>query len=155
MLFVEGLPASFSDQQLVNLFSPYKTILSAKVIKDHTGNLFDSATSTRQHPRRRTTPFMLSIDQNSWLPHCVWSKAKGRAGYMCLSRYQQGKALRDDVNYHRKAASALLFPIVVGDVVVDVAVQQPLARHAGRPNHIVPLTGRHVNRVLFDLERLG
>jgi RNA recognition motif-containing protein len=36
-LFVEGLPPSFSTQQLMDLFAPFGTVLSALVIIDPTG----------------------------------------------------------------------------------------------------------------------
>jgi len=36
-LFVEGLPSSFSTQQLMDLFAPFGTVLSALVIIDPAG----------------------------------------------------------------------------------------------------------------------
>ena len=36
-LFVEGLPASFSTQQLMDLFAPFGTVLSALIIIDPAG----------------------------------------------------------------------------------------------------------------------
>jgi RNA recognition motif-containing protein len=35
---VEGLPPSFSNQQLTELFAPFGIVLSASVIKDPAGN---------------------------------------------------------------------------------------------------------------------
>ena len=59
--------------------------------------------------------------------------------------------LRRHEDHHRKPATAFLLDIVIGRVVRDVAVDQPLARKPRQPDHIVPLFGRDIDGILLVL----
>jgi hypothetical protein len=53
-----------------------------------------------------------------------------------------GGRSRRDVEDQHQAAPALLFDIVVRGVVIDAAMEQPLARFTGGPDHVVALAQR-------------
>jgi hypothetical protein len=55
------------------------------------------------------------------------------------------------VDHHRQAATALLFDVIIRGVMQDMTMNEPLARLARRPDHIVPFARSHVHRVFFNL----
>lgn len=59
-------------------------------------------------------------------------------------------ALRCHVNDHGQAASARGFRIVVGRVVSDVTVDQPLPRSERPPENIVPLPRTNVDGIRLE-----
>src|SRR5205823_5622094 len=64
-------------------------------------------------------------------------------------------SLWGDMDDHRQAPAAFHLHVVVRGVMGHVAMDEPLPRLAGRPDHVIALTRSNVDRVLFILRGLG